>query len=115
MCGLAQFVTTRLSTDVAIWYIVNSGYFNLPTNRDVFRFHIFNMEPMVKILKVLKYPLHKGVKEHFFRTRAMLKMLYKLKKYNPNFQKGYHTIFRGLYQNGFFVDITNVSIDFWEK
>lgn len=115
MCGLAQFVATRVTTDVAIWYIVNSGYFNLPTNRDVFRYHIFNMEPMVKILRVLKYPLHKGVKEHFFRTRAMLKMLFKLKKYNPNFQKGFPTIFRGFYQKGFFVDIENVAIDFWER
>lgn len=115
MCGLGQFVATRVTMDVAIWYVVNSGYFNLPTNRDVFRYHIFNMEPMVKILKVLKYPLHLGVKEHFFRTRALLKMLFKLKKYNPNFQKGFHTIFKGFYQKGFFVDITNVSIDFWNR
>jgi hypothetical protein len=115
MCGLGQFVTTQVTSDVALWYIVNSGYFNLPTNRDIFRYHIFNMEPMVKMLRVFKYPLHKGVKEHFFRTRAVLKMLYKLKKYNPNFQKGFHAIFKGLYQKGFFVDITNVSIDFWTR
>ena len=114
-CGLPMFVTTRVSSDVALWYVVNSGFFNLPTNRDVFRYHIFNMEPMVKMLRVLKYPLHKGVKEHFFRTRAMLKMLFKLKKYNPNFQKGFHTIFKGFYQKGFFVDITKVSIDFWKR
>lgn len=114
-CGLPMFVTTRVTADVALWYVVNSGFFNLPTNRDVFRYHIFNMEPMVKMLRVLKYPLHKGVKEHFFRTRALLKMLHKLKKYNPNFQKGFHTIFKGFYQKGFFVDITKVSFDFWKR
>lgn len=43
LCGLAQFVTTEVTSDVAIWYCVNSGYFNQPTDRDTFRYHLFNM------------------------------------------------------------------------
>jgi len=43
MCGLAQFVTTQVNTDVAVWYCVNSGFLNQPTDRDTFRFHFFNL------------------------------------------------------------------------
>lgn len=42
-------------------------------------------------------------------------MLYKMKKYNPNYRKAFKTIFEGFYQNGFFVDYTKVPYDFWEK
>lgn len=28
MCGLPQFVSTQVSTDVAVWFCVNSGYLN---------------------------------------------------------------------------------------
>jgi hypothetical protein len=50
LCGKAQFVTTQVSTDVALWYCVNSGYFNQPTDRDTFRFHFYDLEWMIKIL-----------------------------------------------------------------
>ena len=49
LCGLAQFVTTEVSTDVAVWYCVSSGYLNQPTDRDTFRFHFYNMDPMIKM------------------------------------------------------------------
>lgn len=60
LCGLAQYVTTEIPSDVAVWYCVNSGFFNQPTDRDTFRFHVFNIDPMIEICNVLKYPLLKG-------------------------------------------------------
>jgi hypothetical protein len=53
LCGQAQFVTTKIPTDVAVWYCANSGYLNQPTDRDTFRFHFPNMEPLIKITKAL--------------------------------------------------------------
>lgn len=50
MCGQSQFVTIPLNTDIALWFCVNSGYLNLPTDKDTFRFHLFNIEPMVKMV-----------------------------------------------------------------
>jgi len=43
LCGQAQFVTTELNTDLAVWYSVNSACLNQPTDRDTFRFHLYNM------------------------------------------------------------------------
>jgi hypothetical protein len=80
MCGLSQFVTTELNTDIAIWYCVNSGYLNQPTDRDTFRFHFYNLEPMIKITKVLGYPNDKNLKIHYLRTKAFLNLLNKFKR-----------------------------------
>ena len=87
MCGLAQFVTTQIPSDVAIWYCVNSGFLNQPTDRDTFRFHFPNMEPMIKIVKALNYPLDKGLKSHFLRTKTLMVMLSKFKKFTTHEKK----------------------------
>jgi hypothetical protein len=50
MCGQAQFVTTEVTSDIAVWFCVNSGYLNLPTDKDTFRFHFYNILPMIKIV-----------------------------------------------------------------
>lgn len=60
MCGLSQFVSTQINTDIAVWYCVNSGYMNVPVEKDTFRFHLFDHEHMVKIVKVLGYPIEDG-------------------------------------------------------
>lgn len=61
LCGLAQFVTTEVKSDVAVWYCANSGYLNQPTDRDTFRFHTYNMHVLIDIVKTLGYPIDKGV------------------------------------------------------
>jgi hypothetical protein len=43
MCGKSQFVSTFVSTDIALWFCVNSGYLNHETNKDTFRFHFYNI------------------------------------------------------------------------
>lgn len=60
MCGLSQFVSTQINTDIAVWYCVNSGYMNVPVEKDTFRFHLFDHEHMVKIVKALGYPIEEG-------------------------------------------------------
>lgn len=60
MCGLSQFVSTQINTDIAVWYCVNSGYMNAPVEKDTFRFHLFDHEHMVKIVKALAYPIEDG-------------------------------------------------------
>lgn len=83
LCGLAQFVTTKARSDVAVWYCVNSGYLNQPTDRDTFRFHTFNMKALIEINELLGYPIVKGTKDHLRRTYTMMKMLSMVKKLNP--------------------------------
>lgn len=51
MCGLAQFVNTQLGSDLAVWYCVNSCVLNQPADRDTFRFHLYNINPMIDIVK----------------------------------------------------------------
>ena len=94
MCGLAQFVTTQVSSDVAVWFCVNSGYLNQPTDRDTFRFHFYNMQPMLKMIEVLGYPLHPGTIPHLNRTRTLLNLLSKFKKFpNTGLKKGFLNLF----------------------
>ncbi len=104
LCGLAQFVTTELSTDVAIWYCVSSGYLNQPANRDTFRFHYYNMEPMIKIVELLGYPIHEGTWGHLNRTKNLMRMLSRFKKMTSNQRATFKNLFKGLFQNGVFVD-----------
>lgn len=114
MCGLSQFVTTLVSTDVAVWYCVNSGYLNQPTDRDTFRFHFYNIEPMIKMVRALGYPIDDGLKGHLYRTKALLNLLSKFKKLSTNEKKSFKLLFKGLYQKGFFIDSTKVSERFKE-
>lgn len=105
LCGQAQFVTTDVSSDVAVWYCVNSGYLNQPTDRDTFRFHFFNMDPLIKMTKALGYPNHEGLKGHYLRTKTTLNLLGKLKRLTTHEKKSFKNLFIGLYQNGVFADI----------
>lgn len=75
LCGKAQFVSTRVSTDIALWYCVNSGYLNLPQDRDTFRFHFYEIQPMIKILEALSYPNDKNLMAHYNRTNALFNFL----------------------------------------
>ena len=112
LCGLAQFVTTQLSTDLAVWFCVNSCYLNLPANRDTFRFHVYNMEPLIDIVKVFGYPIHKGVNDHLSRTKSLLNTLAGFKKLK-NYQKvSFKEALRSLYQNSITINPKNIGKDF---
>lgn len=89
LCGLAQFVTTELNSDLAVWYCVNSGFLNQPSDRDTFRFHVFNMNPLIDIVKVLGYPIDKGVLDHLGRTKSILSTLSWYKKISNNEKKSF--------------------------
>jgi hypothetical protein len=105
LCGQAQFVTTELHTDVAIWFCVNSGYLNQPTDRDTFRFHCYNMEPMIKITEALGYQNDKGLMGHFHRTKTLLNLLGACKGLKTHHEKKtFRNMLLGLYQNGVFID-----------
>ena len=114
MNGQALFVTTQLPTDVAIWFCVNSGYLNQPTDRDTFRFHLPNMEPMIEITKALGYPLDKGLNGHFDRTKSLMILLSNFKKMTTHEKKEFQCWCTGLHQKGFFLDSTKVSEKFKE-
>ena len=103
MCGLSQFCSTQINNDIALWYCVNSGYLKNPTEKDTFRFHLYNIEPMLKILKLLDYPLHEGFERHYLRTLALHAFLEKYKRLNVRERKSFKNLFRGLYQKGFLV------------
>ena len=108
MCGLAQFVTIPLNTDIALWFCVNSGYLNLPTDKDTFRFHIFNIEPMIKIVEVLGYPIHENMKKHWARTKALFGLLRAFKNLNTNQKISFKNLLKGLYQNGLWINLDNL-------
>ena len=104
MCGLPQFVSTQVSSDIALWYCLSSGYLNLPTNKDTFRFHLFDIAHMVKINSLLGYPLHHNFERHYHRTLALFQLLDKYKRGTDARRKAMKTLTRGLHQKGFFVN-----------
>lgn len=83
LCGLPKFVSTQISTDIALWFCLSSGQLNTPTERDAFRFHLFDLEHMRKLVDALGYPLHEGFTRHYLRTRALHYFLDKLKRSTP--------------------------------
>jgi hypothetical protein len=114
MCGLSQFLSTQISTDIAVWYCVSSGYLNQPTDKDTFRFHLFDIDHMLKIVNALGYPVHSGFQRHYLRTRALFYFLDKFKRSNANQKKALKTLLQGLYQRGFFVDSSDFTAKFRE-
>lgn len=114
MCGLSQFLSTQISTDIALWYCVSSGFLNQPTEKDTFRFHLFDIEHMLKLVEALGYPLHEGFSRHYLRTKALFYFLEKYKRYTSSQKKAFKTLFRGLYQAGFFVDCSGFTKKFKE-
>lgn len=115
LCGQAQFMNTRVSTDIAVWYCVNSGYLNQPTDRDSFRYHFYDMEPMMKIVKALGYPNDVGMMAHYNRTRALFSFLSVLKTTRSQHdKKSLENMLKGLYQNGVFINAKNLSKKFIE-
>jgi len=114
LCGLPKFVCTQVSTDIALWFCLSSGQLNTPTDHDAFRFHLFDIEHMRKLVDVLEYPLDEGFERHFLRTKALFYFLDKHKRSTPNQKKALRTLFRGLYQRGFFIGTSKFSAKFKE-
>ena len=112
LCGLAQFVTTQLNTDIAVWFCVNSCYLNQPTNRDTFRYHVYNMQPLIEITKTLGYPIHKGVVNHLARTKSVLSTLSGFKKLTTSQKVSFKEAIRCLYQNSIQINPKNIHKDF---
>jgi hypothetical protein len=109
MCGLSQFVSTQICTDIALWFCVNSGYLNQAPEKDTLRFHLFDIDAMLKILEALGYPIHLGTTRHYLRTRALFYFLDKYKRSTLSQRRALKTLFRGLYQRGFLVNTSNLS------
>ncbi len=113
LCGKAQFVNSKVSTDIAVWYCVNSGFLNLPQNQDTFRFHFYDLEPLMKIVAALGYPNDSGLMEHYNRTGALLGFLsvYKTMKSRHD-KKTLQNLLTGLYQNGVFINPKQLTKEF---
>jgi hypothetical protein len=104
LCGLPQFVLTKVPTDVAIWYTVNSCLLNQPTDRDTIRFHLFNLDVMLDIIKEFKYPISPKTIQQINRVKVLMSMLSAIKKN----QIGFTNRIRCLYQNAIHIDINQV-------
>lgn len=105
LCGLGQFVTTKVPTDVAIWYVLNSCMLNQPTDRDTVRYHMFNLDVMLEIITVLKYPMSDGAMKQINRTKIMLSMLSMVKRDCTKFRSK----IRALYQNCLPIDMSLIQ------
>lgn len=102
-----------VSTDIAVWFCVNSGFLNNPTDRDTFRYHYYNLEPMIKIVETLGYPNDKGLMAHYNRTKTLLNLLSIYKSFkSPHDKKSFKNMLLGLYQNGIFINVKNLSKKF---
>lgn len=112
LCGLSQFVATQVSTDLALWYSASSGYLNNPVEKDTFRFHLYNMDTIAKLIELLDYPLHEGFQRHYKRTLALHHFMDRMKRSSASHKKNLQNLFRGLYQKGFFVDTANLDKKF---
>lgn len=110
LCGLPQYVLTKVPTDVAIWYCVNSGMLNQQTDRDTLRFHLFNLDVMIDILTVLKYPVSEQALEQVNKTKVLLSMLSIVKKNKIDFENR----IRCLYQNAIKINLNNLTDKFKE-
>lgn len=86
LTGLPQYVLTKIPTDVAVWYCVNSCLLNPPTDRDTCRLHLFNMDPMLEMLKELNYPVSTKTIQQINRTKVLMSMLSMCKKNNTQFR-----------------------------
>lgn len=115
MCGLSQFVSTQVSTDLALWYVVNSGFLNNPVEKDTFRFHLYNLQHMAKLVEVLDYPVDEGFQRHYLRTKALYFFMDKYKKSSKAQKTTMMNLFKGLNQKGFFVDTANLDKKFKES
>lgn len=115
LSGLAQLVSTEVSTDVAVWYCVNSGFLNQPTTRDTFRYHCSNMKPLIDIVNVLQYPIDKGVEGHLRRTKALLSGLNAIKKLTNEERTSFHEAIRCTYQWSVQVEEKNGSHNHHER
>jgi hypothetical protein len=86
LCGLPQFVLTKVPTDVAIWYCINSCLLNQPTDRDTVRFHLFNLDPMLDIMSVFGYPIDEKSIKQINRVKVLISMLSIVKKNELDFR-----------------------------
>ncbi len=107
LTGLPQYVLTKVPTDIAIWYCVNSCLLNPPTDRDTCRLHLFNMEPMLAMLKELGYPVSAQTMKQINRTKVLMSMLSMSKKSNERFRNQMTC----LVQNAVKIDLSNVPDD----
>ena len=95
--------TTEVNSDIAIWFCVNSRFLNQTTDRDTFRFHLYNIEPMIKITEVLGYPNDKGLIAHYNRTKGLNSILTLFKGKESKDKKTFqHTLSR-IDQNGLYL------------
>jgi hypothetical protein len=107
LCGLPQMVGTLVPTCCAVWYSVVSGLLNQPTDRDTLRFQIFNIEPLLELIKLLKYPLNADIMLQINRTRVLLTMLSMTKRN----EKAFRSKIMALYQNAYQPNFANIGED----
>ena len=82
---------------------------NQPTDKDAFRFHLFNIQPLKRIVELLGYPVDKGMDAHYYRTKTLFNMLSKFKKADKHAKVSFKNFIKGLYQNYIKVDNKNVD------
>lgn len=111
LCGLSQFVSTKTTSDVAVWYVVNSGWLQQPTDRDTLRYHIFNIEPLIEMVNLLGYPIEENAMNYIYLTQIMMKMLNNIKHMNSNEKLEFYNLINGLYQNGVYINTDNIGDD----
>lgn len=109
LSGLSQLVNVRVKTDIAVWYCVNSCCFDLPLDRDTFRYHTYSMEGLIAVVEALGYPYHKGVHAHLSRTKALLQTLNLFKKLPVELRNNVTQAIKCLSQNSVEIKRANIS------
>jgi len=107
LCGLPQMVGTIIPTSCAVWFSVVSCLMEQLTDRDTLRFQVFNIEPLLAIIRLLDYPIVPSVLNQVNRTRVMLSMLQMVKKNSCEFRSNIVALSRNSYP----VNFANIGED----
>jgi len=105
MCGLPQYVLTRVPTDIALWYVINSCLLEQPIDRETIRYHIFNTNPILQMIELLGYTNFDDAINHMQHIKIMMSMLQICKKNTIEFNNHIQC----LKQNYIKVNVDNLS------
>jgi len=107
LSGLPQFVGTLIRSDLSLWFIVAAGLMNQPTDCDTARSQIFNIEPLLAMIKLLDYPTSPQMFNQITRIRVMMTMLSMSKRNDDEFRSKIDALYRNCYS----VNIANIGQD----
>eukprot|EP00475_Leptophrys_vorax_P032537 TRINITY_DN5031_c0_g1_i1.p1 TRINITY_DN5031_c0_g1~~TRINITY_DN5031_c0_g1_i1.p1 ORF type:complete len:841 (-),score=220.30 TRINITY_DN5031_c0_g1_i1:2410-4932(-) len=80
LCGLPEFVTTRVKLGTALWFVLASPFLKIPAAADPLRYHISHLDSMKQVFALTGMKLPDGAEKCHDRLDALLRLLGMSKK-----------------------------------